>query len=345
MLTNILVTGGAGFIGSHTTLSLLEAGYKVAVLDNLSNSSFASVRRIQNISKKSLSFIEGDVRDQQLLKRIFNEFNISAVIHFAGLKAVSESVAHPLRYYENNISGTLTLCQAMAEAGVFNLVFSSSATVYGDPDYLPIDETHKTGQTTNPYGRSKWIVEQILSDLSASDARWRLAILRYFNPIGAHSSGLIGEAPNGIPNNLLPFLAQVAAGKRDELTIYGNDYDTIDGTGVRDYIHVVDLAQGHLDALNALDFQFGCRVWNLGTGKGYTVLEVVKAFETISGSPIPIRFAARRAGDIASCYANIEKAKLELNWTAKLELNNMIEDLWRWQLMNPNGYYNSQDQC
>ncbi len=340
MNSTILVTGGAGYIGSHTALSLLDAGYQVIVIDNLSNSSDISLQRVGRISGKALKFIKGDIRDIQLLSHVFNESQISAVVHFAGLKAVGESVKQPLQYYDNNVNGTLTLCQAMVEAGVFSLVFSSSATVYGDPMHLPIDETQPAGKATNPYGRSKWIVEQMLGDLAASDARWRVALLRYFNPIGAHPSGLIGENPNGIPNNLLPFVAQVAAGKRSELTVFGNDYDTVDGTGVRDYIHVMDLADGHLRALEALEQKPGCHVWNLGTGRGYSVLEVVKTFEAISGRSIPVQFADRRLGDVASCYASPAKALHELGWKAKLGLEEMIKDTWRWQVNNPDGYKN-----
>ena len=336
----ILVTGGAGYIGSHTTLVLLQAGFDVLVVDNLSNASVESLKRVAQLAGHAPTFVEGDVRDRALLDHLLAQHPIQAVLHFAGLKAVGESVAQPLDYYSNNVGGTVTLCQAMAAAGVFKLVFSSSATVYGDPATVPITEDHPVGQATNPYGRSKLMVEQVLGDLAASDPRWRVALLRYFNPVGAHESGQIGEDPNGIPNNLLPFVAQVAVGQRPELAVFGNDYPTMDGTGVRDYIHVVDLAEGHLAALatlNAPHTHPGVHVWNLGTGQGYSVLQVVRAFEAESGRIVPYRVAPRRAGDIAECYANPAKATAELGWSAKRDLATMMRDAWRWQLNNPDG--------
>ncbi len=303
----ILVTGGAGYIGSHTTLALLEAGYEVVVLDNLCNSSAESLHRVERICGKAPIFVQGDIRDRALLDEIFANYRIEAVLHFAGLKAVGESVREPLSYYENNVAGSITLCQAMAAAGVFRLVFSSSATVYGEPAQMPISEDCPTGIPTNPYGRSKLIIEDVLRDLAVADSRWSIALLRYFNPVDAHESGLIGEDPNGIPNNLLPYVAQVAIGKLKELSVFGNDYPTADGTGVRDYIHVVDLADGHLKALQRISSRPGLNVWNLGTGKGYSVLEMVQAFEQVSGRPVPYRIVARRSGDIAECWANPHK--------------------------------------
>ena len=338
MTHSILVTGGAGYIGSHTTLALLEAGFEVVVLDNLSNSSAESLRRVERICGKAPVFVQGDIRDAKLLDSLFACHDIAAVLHFAGLKAVGESVQKPLEYYENNVSGSIALCQAMARAGVFRLVFSSSATVYGEPSRMPINEDCPTEVPTNPYGRSKLMVEELLQDLAQSDARWRIALLRYFNPVGAHESGLIGEDPNGIPNNLLPYVAQVAVGKLAQLAVFGNDYPTRDGTGVRDYIHVVDLAQGHLKALQALDTRSGAHVWNLGTGRGYSVLEVVRAFEAIAGRPVPYRIAPRRAGDIAACWADPAKAERELGWRASRDLQAMLQDAWRWQSRNPDGY-------
>jgi UDP-glucose 4-epimerase len=334
----ILVTGGAGFIGSHTTLLLLQSGFDVLVIDNLCNSSAESLSRVERIVGRSVTFVQGDIRDRVLLRRLFSEHPVSAVLHFAGLKAVGESVAQPLRYYDNNIHGSQVLLQACADAGVFNFVFSSSATVYGEPTQMPISETCPIGQPTNPYGRSKLVVEDMLRDLAASDQRWRIAILRYFNPVGAHESGLIGEDPNGIPNNLLPYIAQVVVGKLPELSVFGDDYSTPDGTGVRDYIHVVDLAEGHLRALEALETHTGAHVWNLGTGQGYSVLEMVRAFETASGKSVPYRIASRRPGDIATCYADPTKAEIELGWKARRGLDQMMQDTWRWQSMNPNGF-------
>jgi UDP-glucose 4-epimerase len=334
----ILVTGGAGYIGSHTTLALLEAGFDVVVLDNLCNSSAESLQRIETICGRAPLFVEGDIRDRKLLDELFANHHIAAVMHFAGLKAVGESVREPLAYYENNVAGSVTLCQAMAAAGVFRLVFSSSATVYGEPTQMPIREDFPTGTPTNPYGRSKLMVEEVLRDLSISDQRWSIALLRYFNPVGAHESGQIGEDPNGIPNNLLPYVAQVAIGKLAELAVFGDDYPTRDGTGVRDYIHVVDLADGHLKALQALASSSGVHVWNLGTGTGYSVLEMVRAFEKASGRPVPYRIAPRRAGDIAECWADPSKAGRELGWKAERGLEAMMADTWRWQVGNPRGY-------
>jgi UDP-glucose 4-epimerase len=338
MNRSILVTGGAGYIGSHTTLALLEAGYRVVVLDNLSNSSPESLRRVAQICGKTPLFIQGDIRDGSLLSRIFAEQSIDAVLHFAGLKAVGESVQKLLDYYQNNVAGTLQLCQAMAKADVYQLVFSSSATVYGEPTQMPISEVFPTGVPTNPYGRSKLMVEEVLKDLARSDARWRIALLRYFNPVGAHSSGLIGEDPNGIPSNLLPYISQVAIGKLKALSVYGNDYPTQDGTGVRDYIHVVDLANGHLKALDAIGRKAGLDVWNLGTGRGYSVLEIIRAFEQVSARQIPYQLVPRRPGDIAECWANPKKAFDELGWKAERGLNDMMADAWRWQSRNPEGY-------
>jgi len=334
----ILVTGGAGYIGSHTTLALLESGFEVVVLDNLCNSSPSSLRQLEAICGKRPLFVEGDIRDHDLLDGLFHQHRISAVLHFAGLKAVGESVQKPLDYYEHNVAGSLALCQAMARAEVFRLVFSSSATVYGEPAQMPIREDFPTGTPTNPYGRSKLIVEQILHDLAASDPRWSIALLRYFNPVGAHESGLIGEDPNGVPNNLLPYISQVAIGKLRELLVFGDDYPTRDGTGVRDYIHVVDLARGHLKALDVIARRHGVHVWNLGTGCGYSVLEMVRAFEEASGQPVPYRIAPRRPGDIAECWADPAKAVRELGWRAERGLPAMMRDTWRWQSKNPQGY-------
>ena len=334
----ILVTGGTGYIGSHTTLALLHGGYDVVVLDNLCNSSAESLKRVSQLAGRMPVFVQGDIRDRTVLDSLFAKHSVDAVLHFAGLKAVGESVAQPLRYYDNNVHGSQVLLQACAYAGVFNFVFSSSATVYGEPAQMPISEDCPVGQPTNPYGRSKLMVEDMLRDMAASDSRWRIAILRYFNPVGAHESGLMGEDPNGIPNNLLPYIAQVAVGKLPELAVFGNDYPTPDGTGVRDYSHVVDLAQGHLRALEALQTRNGVHVWNLGTGHGYSVLEMVRAFEVASDKPVPYRMALRRAGDIATCYADPAKAELELGWKAQRGLDEMMRDAWHWQSMNPDGY-------
>lgn len=337
-MKKILVTGGAGYIGSHTALLLLQRGFDVVVLDNLCNSSAESIKRIGQIAGRSPLFIKGDIRDDETLNQIFNDHKIDAVLHFAGLKSVGESVINPILYYENNVIGTITLCLAMKRAGVKTVVFSSSATVYGDPDIVPISEEHSVNHITNPYGRSKLMVEQILSDLCVADKEWSVALLRYFNPVGAHESGLIGENPNGVPNNLLPFIAQVAVGRLPELLVFGGDYSTQDGTGVRDYIHVVDLAEGHLSALHALQSCAGSHLWNLGTGKGYTVLQMVQAFEDASGCRVPYRIVSRRAGDIAECFADASKADRELNWRAQRDLSEIMRDAWRWQSMNPNGY-------
>lgn len=333
----ILVTGGAGYIGSHTVVELQKIGANVLVLDNLSNSCVEALARVEQITGIEVPFVQGDILDKALLKKIFMDNDIEAVIHFAGLKAVGESVAQPLRYYENNVTGTLVLCQVMAEFGVKHLVFSSSATVYGDPASLPITEDFPTG-ATNPYGQSKLIVEHILADLHHSDPSWNIARLRYFNPVGAHESGLIGEDPNDIPNNLMPFISQVAVGKREKLAVFGDDYPTHDGTGVRDYIHVVDLAIGHLKALDKLKTSPGLVTYNLGTGQGYSVLDMVKAFEKASGKPVPYQIAPRRPGDIAACYANPDKAREELGWQANLNVDDMAQSSWRWQSANPNGY-------
>ena len=338
MSDHILVTGGAGYIGSHTTLALLNAGYEVVVLDNLSNSSPESLSRVEQLAQRNVTFIEGDIRDAQLLNQIFTQYPINAVMHFAGLKAVGESVQQPLRYYDNNVAGSITLVEAMQRAGVNQLVFSSSATVYGEPAQMPISEACPTGLPTNPYGHSKLMVENILKDFAVANPEWRIALLRYFNPVGAHISGQIGEDPNGIPNNLLPYISQVAIGKLAQLSVFGDDYPTTDGTGVRDYIHVVDLADGHLKALNALQTRQGVNIWNLGTGNGYSVLEMIKAFEAASEQAVPYRIAPRRSGDIAECWADPTKAATELGWNAQFGLAEMMRDSWSWQKQNPNGY-------
>ena len=335
---SILVTGGAGYIGSHTCVELLNAGYEVVVVDNLSNSSEESLRRVEKITDKKVTFYQADVLDQTRMEEIFKREKFEAVIHFAGFKAVGESVSKPLEYYQNNITGTLVLCNVMRKFGVKNLVFSSSATVYGDPAFIPITEECPKGQCTNPYGQTKSMLEQILIDLNISDPEWNIMILRYFNPIGAHKSGLIGENPKGIPNNLLPYIAQVAVGKLEYVGVFGDDYDTPDGTGVRDYIHVVDLASGHVKAIQKLKENKGVLIYNLGTGNGYSVFEMIKAFEKASGRKIPYIIKQRRSGDIAACYSNAEKAKEELGWVAEHGLEEMCEDAWRWQSQNPNGY-------
>lgn len=334
----ILVTGGAGYIGSHTCVELLAAGYDLVVVDNLSNSKQEALARVEKITGKKVSFHQVDIRDKKAMREVFDQHAIEAVIHFAGLKAVGESVEQPLRYYDNNVAGTVALCEVMAEKGVRRLVFSSSATVYGEPEIMPIREDSPVGGTTNPYGTSKLMVENILRDLQISDPEWRIAILRYFNPVGAHSSGLIGEDPNGIPNNLMPFVAQVAVGRREYLRVFGDDYATPDGTGVRDYIHVVDLAKGHLAALDYLSKNKGLLTVNLGTGRGYSVLEMVKAFQVASDRPIAYQVVDRRVGDIACCYADPELAAEKLGWRAELDIAAMCKDAWRWQSGNLNGY-------
>lgn len=334
----ILVTGGAGFIGSHTCVELLDAGYEVIVVDNLCNSSQESLRRVEKITGKNVKFYEADIRDTDALNQIFDKESVECVIHFAGLKAVGESVVKPLEYYDNNISGTLRLCDVMRNHGVKNIIFSSSATIYGEPAFIPITEECPKGMCTNPYGWTKWMLEQILTDLHTADPEWNVVLLRYFNPIGAHKSGLIGEDPKGIPNNLMPYVAQVAIGKLECLGVFGNDYDTPDGTGVRDYIHVVDLAVGHVKALKKIQEKAGVCIYNLGTGVGDSVLDMVHAFEEASGKKVPYQIKERRAGDIASCYSDATKARKELGWTAERGLKEMCEDAWRWQSQNPNGY-------
>jgi UDP-glucose 4-epimerase len=339
----ILVTGGAGYIGSHTCVLLLEAGYEITVLDNFSNASEESIRRVETITGKEIKVVEGDIRDKVCLREIFSSVKIDAVIHFAGLKAVGESVEQPLRYYDNNVYGTICLCEVMAEYGCKSIVFSSSATVYGDPHTVPIKEDFPLS-ATNPYGRSKLMVEEILRDLSCSDPAWKIVLLRYFNPVGAHESGMIGEDPNGIPNNLMPFIAQTAVGKREKLSVFGDDYDTPDGTGVRDYIHVVDLAGGHLKALEKIGQIEGVLTVNLGTGQGYSVLDMVKAFEKASGRKVPYVIAPRRSGDVAQCYADPAYAKAVLGWEAQRGIEQMCEDSWRWQSRNPDGYTINQEE-
>lgn len=334
----ILVTGGAGYIGSHTVIELINNGYDVVVLDNFSNSSPKSIERLEQILGKKIKLYNADIRDKESLRKVFAEEKLDAVIHFAGLKAVGESVRMPLEYYENNISGTLNLLEVMREFGVKNIIFSSSATVYGDPAFVPITEECPKGQCTNPYGWTKSMLEQILMDVQHANPDWNVILLRYFNPLGAHKSGLIGENPNGIPNNLMPYVTQVAVGKLKELGIFGNDYDTPDGTGVRDYIHVVDLAEGHVAALKKIKENCGLEIYNLGTGIGYSVLEIVKNFEEASGVKIPYVIKERRPGDIATCYASAKKAKDELGWEAKRGIREMCEDSWRWQSQNPNGF-------
>ncbi len=334
----ILVTGGAGFIGSHTCVELLEAGYEVVVLDNLSNASEKSLERVKKITGKDLTFYKADILDREALNKIFDAEKIDAVIHFAGLKAVGESVRKPHEYYTNNIAGTLVLTDVMRNHGVKNIIFSSSATVYGNPQFIPITEECPKGTCTNPYGWTKSMLEQILTDIQFADPEWNVILLRYFNPIGAHKSGLMGENPNGIPNNLMPYITQVAVGKLPELGVFGDDYDTPDGTGVRDYIHVVDLAIGHVKALKKIEEKAGLKVYNLGTGVGYSVLDIVKNFEEATGVKIPYKIKERRAGDIATCYSDASKAKEELGWVAERGIKEMCEDSWRWQSNNPNGY-------
>lgn len=339
MKGNVLVTGGVGYIGSHTCVELLENGYGVVVVDNFANSSEESVKRVEKITGKKVALYEADVRDKAALDKIFTEHKIDWVIHFAGLKAVGESCAKPVEYYDNNLNGTLVLLQAMREHGCKSIVFSSSATVYGDPEVLPLTESCKTGGTTNPYGTSKYFQEIMLSDVYKADNEWTVVLLRYFNPVGAHASGLIGEDPKGIPNNLTPYIAKVAIGELKEVGVFGNDYPTHDGTGVRDYIHVVDLAKGHVAAIKALKTA-GVHVYNLGTGHGYSVLDMIRAFEKACGKTLPYDIKPRRAGDIASCYASSEKAEKELGWKAEYDLEKMCLDQWNWQKNNPNGYEN-----
>ena len=334
----ILVTGGTGYIGSHTVVELQNNGYDVVVLDNLANSSPKSLDRVKAITGKDVTFYEGDIRDRKILEKIFDNEKIDSCIHFAGLKAVGESVEKPWEYYDNNITGTLTLVDEMRKHNCKNIIFSSSATVYGDPAEIPITENCPKGQCTNPYGWTKSMLEQILSDMQKADNEWNVVLLRYFNPIGAHKSGTMGENPNGIPNNLMPYITQVAVGKREELGVFGDDYDTPDGTGVRDYIHVVDLADGHVKALKKIEENAGLCIYNLGTGQGYSVLDIVKNFEEANDLKIPYSIKPRRAGDIATCYADPSKAKAELGWEAKNGIKEMCADSWRWQKNNPNGY-------
>ncbi|WLD57861.1 UDP-glucose 4-epimerase GalE [Salinispirillum sp. LH 10-3-1] len=336
-MAKILVTGGAGYIGSHTCLLLLESGYDVVVLDNLSNASEAALRRVQEMTGKTLDLVVGDIRDTSAVRALFAQHSIDSVIHFAGSKAVGESVEQPMAYYDNNVVGTLRLCEVMAEVGCKRIVFSSSATVYGDPDVVPIPETAAL-RTSNPYGQTKLVIEQMLREIANADPEWRVSLLRYFNPIGAHPSGRIGENPNGIPNNLMPYVTQVAVGKRPHLSVYGNDYSTPDGTGVRDYIHVMDLAAGHIKAVEYLAQHSGADAFNLGTGVGCSVMDVVNTFERVNGVPIPYQIAPRRAGDVASYFADPTKATQLLGWQAKLNLEDMVRDSWAWQSANPNGY-------
>ncbi len=333
----ILATGGAGYIGSHTCVELLQNGHEVVVVDNLQNSKYEAVRRVQEIAGRELVFHQADLRDKGELEKIFRRDKVDAVIHFAGLKAVGESTKMPLEYYQNNVTGTLVLCEVMRASGVKTIVFSSSATVYGNPKTVPITEDFPLS-VTNPYGRTKLMIEEILGDLRVSDPSWNIAILRYFNPVGSHKSGKIGEDPHGIPNNLFPYIAQVAIGRLKEVSVYGNDYPTPDGTGVRDYIHVVDLASGHLKAIEKINGKSGLLVYNLGTGRGYSVLESIAAFAKASGKKIPYKITGRRPGDIATCYADPVKANRELGWQAARGIDEMCADLWRWQTSNPEGY-------
>ena len=333
----VLLTGGAGYIGSHTAVECLEAGHEVVVFDNLSNSSAKSLDRVVQIAGKQVEFVQGDIRERAALRRLFERYAIDAVVHFAGLKAVGESMEKPLLYYDNNIAGSVALLEEMAAAGVKSVVFSSSATVYGDPATVPITEDFPLS-ATNPYGRSKLFIEDMLRDIARADAGWNIALLRYFNPVGAHESGLIGEDPRGIPNNLMPYIAQVSVGRRPHLNVFGGDYPTPDGTGVRDYIHVVDLARGHVAALNKLQQLGGVKTWNLGTGRGVSVLDMVHAFEAASGKRVPYQIVARRAGDVAQCWADPSRAAHDLGWRAAYDLPRMCADAWRWQQGNPEGY-------
>lgn len=338
-MAKVLVTGGAGYIGSHTCIELLQAGHEVIVLDNLSNSSEEALHRVQQLTQKSLVFIQGDIRDHQVLEQIFDEYKIDAVIHFAGLKAVGESQQVPLVYFVNNIAGSIALVQAMQKAQVYRLVFSSSATVYDEANISPLKEEMPTGMPSNNYGYTKLMVEQILEKLSIADERWSIALLRYFNPVGAHQSGQIGEDPQGIPNNLMPYITQVAVGRREKLSIYGSDYDTVDGTGIRDYIHVVDLANAHLCALNSRLNSQGCRAWNIGTGQGSSVLQVKNAFEAVNQVKIPFEVVPRRTGDVAISFADNSRAMAELGWQPRYTLEDMLKDSWKWQQQNPQGYH------
>lgn len=333
----VLLTGGAGYIGSHTSVECLATGHEVVVFDNLSNSSPQSLERVKQIAGRAVTFVQGDIRDRAALRALFADHAIDAVVHFAGLKAVGESVEKPLWYYDNNIAGSVVLFEEMAAAGVKSVVFSSSATVYGDPATVPITEDFPLS-ATNPYGRSKLFIEEMLRDIALSDPAWNIALLRYFNPVGAHESGLIGEDPRGIPNNLMPYVAQVAVGRRPHLNVFGGDYPTPDGTGVRDYIHVVDLARGHVAALNKLNTPGGVQTWNLGTGRGVSVLDMVRAFETASGRKVPYEIVARRVGDVAQCWADPARAAHDLGWQAQFDLPRMCADAWRWQQANPQGY-------
>jgi UDP-glucose 4-epimerase len=338
IILNVLLTGGAGYIGSHTAVECLAAGHEVVVFDNLSNSSPKALERVTQIAGKQVKFVQGDIRDRVALRQLFAQHTIDTVVHFAGLKAVGESVEKPLLYYDNNIGGSVALFEVMAEAGVKSLVFSSSATVYGDPASVPITEDFPLS-ATNPYGRSKLFIEEMLHDIAAADPGFNIALLRYFNPVGAHASGLMGEDPQGIPNNLMPYIAQVAVGRRPHLSVFGGDYPTSDGTGVRDYIHVVDLARGHVAALDRLrQHGSGVQTWNLGTGQGVSVLEMIRAFEVASGKPVPYQIVARRPGDVAQCWADPSRAEQDLQWRAAFDLMRMCEDTWRWQQMNPQGY-------
>lgn len=336
-MPTILVTGGTGYIGSHTCVELLESGHNVVVLDNLRNSSAKSLAVVQSLTGRKVTFYEGDIRDESFLRQLFQTETIDHVIHFAGLKAVGESSQIPLDYYDNNIAGTVTLLRVMAEQNCKNIIFSSSATVYGNPEIVPITETSPLS-ATNPYGRTKLMLEEVLTDLSKSDQNWNIVLLRYFNPIGAHASGDLGEDPRGIPNNLLPYVTQVAVGKLAQVSVFGDDYDTVDGTGVRDYIHVVDLAKGHVAALKRLEPGTGLSMYNLGTGQGYSVLEIIEHMSATVGQPIPYQIVERRPGDIATCYAQVDKAARELGWRAEFGIERMCQDAWRWQRQHPNGF-------
>ncbi|EKO3991503.1 UDP-glucose 4-epimerase GalE [Vibrio fluvialis] len=335
---DVLITGGMGYIGSHTCVQMIAAGMTPIMVDNLCNAKAEVLNRIEALTGVRPAFYQGDIRDEAFLDSVFAKHDVQAVIHFAGLKAVGESVSKPIEYYDNNVNGTLVLVRSMRKAGVKSLVFSSSATVYGDPQIVPITETSPTGATTNPYGRSKYMVEQCLADLVVAEPEWSITLLRYFNPVGAHPSGTMGEDPQGIPNNLMPFIAQVAVGRREKLAVFGNDYATPDGTGVRDYIHVMDLADGHIAALQAVGTQAGLHIYNLGTGKGSSVLDMVNAFSQTCGKAVPYEICPRRPGDIAECWASTEKVQRELGWQAKLSLADMTADTWRWQSNNPQGY-------